>query len=1473
MAKRKKVNKGLVLALILTTGMLLGVGALGVYKFRNKLFPKDPLKYEQLGDQARERGDFMATEKNYGVAVTFTDPPRPALYYKLAAFQLEWLKDPEGLSEVERVKRIGSAYGLLREAVRLDPKYREALRMLCDMEWGFALMSERWGEFAADAERLVEVDPNDHLAFYQLGLAQQNLISISGSTAEKAEASLKKAVELKSDEPSYRLGLAQFYRTVARDQVLERKVLEEAVAAIPGSASVRTAYSTFLYPQDKARAIQVAKEAKQAEPTSPLGNIQLSIYYMDEAARLRDPAERQAKYDEAIAELQEARKLDDTDLRIYDMLATCYTRKRQPEQAATSLREGVALIDQKLQALSAPTATRGVRNDKPRLETDKAALTAMLADVLLDMTDEGAENKDALLAEARACRETLAKLSLRLRGGAAHEQKILGRIAYAEGNDVEACKQLEQAYQVFKTDDPKTAAVLVKAYSRMKRHGLAEKVVDDFLKLPSQRNNATLLSFKAKYEADRRNFDEALRYLKMAIDLEPDNETFKRMRGQLDVSSNLGHAQRLWFSNQRDDAITYLEGVFRQSKDRSVVYPLASMYVQLRQQDKAKLLLQEALKLYPDEQLWKEQLALLEEPPDKQFDKRMEMADRNADPLDKALEKAQISRLANRQELVDQYLAEAAKINADDVRVIEAMFATALVRRDWAKAQEHVDRARKLDSDGAGGNLLAAQLALTQQQYGPAIPLLNEALKRKPDLRLAKAMLGDCYRATNDLARAEETFRSLATEDPSFAPAAIGMAQVTELQGKTDEWAQWVERAYRLAPQHAYVQEAHLEIDEEKGNLDAIIQRREAMLEQSPGNLRNRLRLASLYERTRQFSKAEQAYRFLATTSADHVGASRMLADFYARTNRLVDASRIFEDLIRQTTDSQQKTSALLGYAQFLAQTNPGQAIALCQRASQEAPDDPRPHLELSRLHASQSQWSQAVEALKQYMKMTPPDSQAERQLIQYLVEAGQQQEASSRIEAVLAKNPSDATVLGLKSVVLFQGGKIDEALDLLNRALQADPTNQAALIYRSRVHMAKGLPDRAEADLLNLQKAQDTPEVSLLLARFYASLADYVKAERVLRGVLAKREKYPPAIDGLLELYLRQQKWDALEKELVGTERDFPAEVKYPLLEGQMWETRGDKAKAAQAFEKAVRTNPGSEVALRAYWVALLEVGKAPEVLSLSQDYSERADYAVWVRSIRGRAMVKADRPAEAEAQFIAAMKACAQRGDLNFVYTQAAQAYGQGKAAEKWAGWVGQTIPDNVLAYSVLGSACADNGNYDQAEKALLKARELAKDNQEVLANVLVQLGTMYYQAKQTDKAERVFEETIRLRPNDPRTANNLAYLYAEDLNKPQEALKLAEVAFRAMPGDPMVLDTYGWVLAKLGRYADAEKYLRISAEMTRTDPFCLYHLGWVCEKTGRVGEAGDMYRRALPLAKDKKDPTLERQLQEGLQRTAVP
>ena len=124
------------------------------------------------------------------------------------------------------------------------------------------------------------------------------------------------------------------------------------------------------------------------------------------------------------------------------------------------------------------------------------------------------------------------------------------------------------------------------------------------------------------------------------------------------------------------------------------------------------------------------------------------------------------------------------------------------------------------------------------------------------------------------------------------------------------------------------------------------------------------------------------------------------------------------------------------------------------------------------------------------------------------------------------------------------------------------------------------------------------------------------------------------------------------------------------------------------------------------------------------------------------------------------------------------------------------------------------------------------------------------LYAQGKPADSRAR-FEKILSIDPRAPIASNNLAYLDAEAGTNLDIALNRVQTAKAALPDDPDVNDTLGWIYVKRGLPALAVAPLEQAIQKDQSNALYHYHLGVALSKSGDASRARVELTRALQLA----------------------
>ncbi|MEW6510819.1 MAG: tetratricopeptide repeat protein [Bacteroidota bacterium] len=173
-------------------------------------------------------------------------------------------------------------------------------------------------------------------------------------------------------------------------------------------------------------------------------------------------------------------------------------------------------------------------------------------------------------------------------------------------------------------------------------------------------------------------------------------------------------------------------------------------------------------------------------------------------------------------------------------------------------------------------------------------------------------------------------------------------------------------------------------------------------------------------------------------------------------------------------------------------------------------------------------------------------------------------------------------------------------------------------------------------------------------------------------------------------------------------------------------------------------------------------------------------------------------------------------------------------------------RAVPDDFRVNFFLGVAYSRVGRNEDAARVLERARQINPKDVDAIG----QLALVYEGLKKLDESDSLYEEALRINPDNHLILNNYGYSLAERGIQLDRALDMARKAVEAQPDNTSYLDTIGWVYFRLGRYREAEQYISKAIAKGDASAVILEHLGDVYFKLNETERAVEQWNAALKL-----------------------
>lgn len=337
-------------------------------------------------------------------------------------------------------------------------------------------------------------------------------------------------------------------------------------------------------------------------------------------------------------------------------------------------------------------------------------------------------------------------------------------------------------------------------------------------------------------------------------------------------------------------------------------------------------------------------------------------------------------------------------------------------------------------------------------------------------------------------------------------------------------------------------------------------------------------------------------------------------------------------------------------------------------------------------------------------------------------------------------------------------------------------------------------------------------------------------------------------------------------------------------LLKVQILQQAGAHAEALRVLEAEVARAPASRPLRLAKARALVSAQRFAEARAAFNQLLEASPQDPELLYAVGLLSLQLDDPGAAELHFARALAAGHPQPDLIRLHLgQIAADRGEGESARKWFGEIeSEELRPEADIRSALSLAREnridearallqrDIEDPDLARRYLLAETQILRDAErpaEALALLDAALrespedtGLLYEAAMLAERLDRMdllesrLRRVLELQPDHAHALNALGYSLADRGLRLEEAEALIARAHELMPQDPFILDSLGWVRFRRGDHDGALAHLQRAYGM-RQDAEIAAHLGEVLWTLGRRDEARRIFADALAAHPDNR------------------
>lgn len=181
---------------------------------------------------------------------------------------------------------------------------------------------------------------------------------------------------------------------------------------------------------------------------------------------------------------------------------------------------------------------------------------------------------------------------------------------------------------------------------------------------------------------------------------------------------------------------------------------------------------------------------------------------------------------------------------------------------------------------------------------------------------------------------------------------------------------------------------------------------------------------------------------------------------------------------------------------------------------------------------------------------------------------------------------------------------------------------------------------------------------------------------------------------------------------------------------------------------------------------------------------------------------------------------------------------------------------FPHNTDLLHMRGALAMQRKEYDDAISLYNEALKHA-DNDTLRSSLWGAIGDVEHQRNEMKRCYKAYDKSLRYFADNAMVLNNYAYFLSLDNRDLERAHTMITRALALAENNSTYLDTMAWVLYRLGRYAEAKKYMQqaLSLDRSRSAELAL-HYGDILHALGEDFMAKTYWRKALERGAKKEE-----------------
>lgn len=429
------------------------------------------------------------------------------------------------------------------------------------------------------------------------------------------------------------------------------------------------------------------------------------------------------------------------------------------------------------------------------------------------------------------------------------------------------------------------------------------------------------------------------------------------------------------------------------------------------------------------------------------------------------------------------------------------------------EAVRYAQIASELDKENYIYDFIIGTAYMKNKEFEKAQEPLLRALEKESENLGTLNSLGTCYMAQGKSSEAIQTYEKALEINPDSVMAYYNIGSAYQIQQNHEKACEYLAKAVELDEDESFI--TALAMSEVKlGRYECALKHYKQLALMCPGKENYKYNIVTCYEALGEFNVAIKMLEEIVYVNPKFILPAQKLASLYIKTNQLVKAKDIYENILLKEKVSAEILHQYAILSSSLCDTDTAEKMlkkVICMN-----PEIAKAHKDLGIIYLNKRLFDYARDEFETAMQLAPNDFEILFEYGNFLYSISENTEAERFYTEALEVEPKNVlalTFMALNKLILNQ---IEAAYEYILKALEVEPNHEYVQFCAGRILFAKHEYEDAKRYLIRAIEQNPDIETQNTLALTYFELGEYQNALNLFKNIYAKS---PKSVSVLMEI------------------------------------------------------------------------------------------------------------------------------------------------------------------------------------------------------------------------------------------------------------------------------------------------------------------------------------------------------------------